>query len=531
MRSHSGIESTSIAPTAQHVRLSLLSTTVLILTACGGGSSNSYNTTSSAAAASNSSSSSSGGSGSSSSSSSSGASATVSINEWTWVSGSNQINSIGVYGTLGMPASGNAPGAHQAGVSWVDAAGNLWLFGGFAIDGSNDHGLNNDLWKYTPATGQWTWVNGSNLAGSAGVYGTLGAAAATNVPGARENAVSWVDASGNLWMFGGQGLDSNGLQGALNDLWRYSPASNMWTWMSGSNLNDQPELDAGVGSTGPSNVPGARGSSSSWADKAGNLWLFGGVGMFRGQQDTNPTSTLNDLWKFNIASGQWTLVNYTLVNNGSGPGSYGTQGKPDAGNVPPARNGAVTWIDAAGNLWLFGGMQQLPFGFSPTDYNDLWQFNPTLNQWTWVAGSQTPNVYGTYGTQGVGSAATVPGARDSSVSWIDATGDLWLFGGEGLDGSGSDPMGNLNDLWKFNPTTNQWTWVSGAASTASFGVYGTLGAAAATNIPGSRAFAHSWIDPSGHLWLFGGQGLPAAQTSGLNASRSAGLSDLWMYTP
>ncbi len=37
------------------------------------------------------------------------------------------------------------------------------------------------------------------------------------------------------------------------------------------------------------------------------------------------------------------------------------------------------------------------------------------------------------------------------------------------------------------------------------GVYGTLGMASSSNIPGPRNYAASWIDSSGNLWLFGGQ--------------------------
>jgi hypothetical protein len=32
-----------------------------------------------------------------------------------------------------------------------------------------------------------------------GVYGTQGAASASNAPGARSDASSWIDVSGNLW--------------------------------------------------------------------------------------------------------------------------------------------------------------------------------------------------------------------------------------------------------------------------------------------------------------------------------------------
>ena len=59
--------------------------------------------------------------------------------------------------------------------------------------------------------------------GNSGVYGTQGTVAYTNVPGAREYAVSWRDASGNLWLFGGCGYDSTGTEGTLNDLWEYQP--------------------------------------------------------------------------------------------------------------------------------------------------------------------------------------------------------------------------------------------------------------------------------------------------------------------
>lgn len=67
----------------------------------------------------------------------------------------------------------------------------------------------------------WTWVSGSDTANQYGVYGTEGIASSSNVPGARDGAVSWIDGSGNFWLFGGQGYDSTGNWDVLNDLWRY----------------------------------------------------------------------------------------------------------------------------------------------------------------------------------------------------------------------------------------------------------------------------------------------------------------------
>lgn len=67
-----------------------------------------------------------------------------------------------------------------------------------------------DLWKYNIGSRTWTLVSGSTLSNKNGAYGSLGIPAAGNFPGARQNAVLWVDASGKIWLFGGFGFDSAG---------------------------------------------------------------------------------------------------------------------------------------------------------------------------------------------------------------------------------------------------------------------------------------------------------------------------------
>jgi N-acetylneuraminic acid mutarotase len=108
----------------------------------------------------------------------------------------------------------------------VDSSGNFWLFGGFDYDGGTTNQYLNDLWEFSPTTREWTWVGGSETGEAKGVYGTLGTPSASNVPGARGSegiAVTWTDSSGNFWLFGGEGYDSTGTLGELNDLWRYQP--------------------------------------------------------------------------------------------------------------------------------------------------------------------------------------------------------------------------------------------------------------------------------------------------------------------
>jgi hypothetical protein len=52
---------------------------------------------------------------------------------------------------------------------WLDDIGDVWLFGG-SLTSDTTTGFKNDLWKYSLATGQWTWVDGSPDADKYGNY-------------------------------------------------------------------------------------------------------------------------------------------------------------------------------------------------------------------------------------------------------------------------------------------------------------------------------------------------------------------------
>ena len=435
--------------------------------------------------------------------------------QWTWQEGLSSANASGVYGTQGTAAAGNLPGARYSSISWTDSSGSLRLFGGVGYDSTGTSGYLNDLWQYTPSTKQWTWVSGGNVANAIGVYGTQGTAAAGNLPGARYSASSWTDSSGNLWLFGGTGYDSTGALGSLNDLWRYSPSTGLWTWVAGAIGDNVSGVYGTKGTASASNLPGARYSANSWTDSSGNLWLFGGYGY----DAAGAAGTLNDLWRYSPSTGLWTWVNGGNGDNASG--NYGTETTAAATNVPGARYAASSWTDSSGNLWLFGG-----FGYDSTGaagrLNDLWQYSPSSGQWTWVSGEDGANAAGIYGTLGTAVAGDVPGARQAASSWIDSSGNLWLFGGVGYDSTGA--VGNLSDLWEYSPSSAQWTWVSGADAANVSGIYGTLGTASVGNAPGGRNSLSSWIDSSGNLWLFGGVGYDS--TGGLGY-----LNDLWKYTP
>lgn len=87
-----------------------------------------------------------------------------------------------------------------------------------------------------------------------------------------------------------------------------------------------------------------------------------------------------------------------------------------------------------------------------------------------LSGSGTINQYGVHGTQNVAAPTNVPGGRLNSATWTDGAGDVWLFGGSGYGTTGS--VGFLNDLWKYDAITCQWSWLKGSTATAQYGTYG-----------------------------------------------------------
>jgi len=436
---------------------------------------------------------------------------------WTWMSGSATKYQAGAYGIKGVAAPSNVPGARLGAASWTDSGGKLWLFGsGDGLDGAGRFSVLNDLWMYDPVSGEWTWVSGSNLGYDPGHYGTRGVAAPANIPGARGGGMTWTDSDGKLWLFGGGGYVSDGESGELNDLWKFDPTTSLWTWVSGSNGLFQPGVYGTKGVAAPENVPGARSSAAFCIDPQGKFWLFGGYGYIA---EFELSVNLNDLWCFDPATLEWTWVSGS--DSGDGLGVYGTRGQADPSNVPGSRGESELWVDSQGELWLFGGWGWGPrFEDNTVFLNDLWRFDPATLEWTWIHGGDAGAQPGVYGTKGLAAPSNTPGSRHSALSWRDPQGKFWLFGGGGVNAAGQDS--DLNDLWRFDPMTLEWTWVSGSDNGGQTGVYGIKGKPAPANAPGAHNTAATWVGPQGTLWLFGGAGPDSTGDWGL-------LNDLWRY--
>jgi N-acetylneuraminic acid mutarotase len=285
-----------------------------------------------------------------------------------------------------------------------------------------------------------------------------------------------------------------------------------WTWMNGgavANLNGAYGTK-GVASIG--NSAGARSLAASAAEGAVS-YVFGGFG--RGA--TGGSGLLNDLWKFDADSNEWTWLSGGDTPNALG--DYGEIGVSNQSNQPGGRSGALMWV-AEGKLWLFGGTGRAG-GSAVGELNDLWSYDLAANEWTWETGSSQVNGNGQHGVRGVASVSNVPGARTEAVGWKDGDGNLWVFGGRGRGATGST-AGLLNDLWRFDRSLGHWLHVHGPTGINGLGVYHDR--ASTSSQPGGRSGAVGWFDEDGALWLYGGRGMATA-------GRVGNLSDVWVFRP
>jgi len=409
------------------------------------------------------------------------------ISQWRWVKGPASVNQLGNYGFAATedPSGATFPGARYD-VKLSTINNNLYLFGGRGYNGisSVSDESQNDLRKFNTATNNWTWMKGYSGKQYYAAYGTKGIAASTNQPGTK-NAASSVGANGKFYLFGGSGSNTYPNGGISNDLWEYDPTTNNWKWLKGSSTNNSAGSYGTIGVASATNEPPFRTNAMMW--NIGNkIYMFGGtIG-----------ANYNDLWEYDLTTNNWTWLKGSNTQNQSG--IYGTKTVAAPANTPGARwqGSAFTYNN---KLYLFSG-NGYNSNATSGELNDLWEYDPATNNWTWLSGNDAINSFGVYGTINVAAPTNIPGSRETAQLHTIGL-KAYLFGGRGYASSGG--FQNLNDTWEYDFATNQWTWKKGLSTGGNSGVAGSYGIEDPANYPIARYHATGWA-LSGKMYLFSG---------------------------
>jgi hypothetical protein len=396
---------------------------------------------------------------------------------WTWLDGAQAMNSLG---------SATYPSArYKSSYAFDQDLQRFLVFGGELIIGTKTDNLLNDFWQYSVQDDQWKLISGRVASNNF--------QSGYDAPPARYGASAFYDGrSSTFFVFGGYTGDNSGkdltfwkyqfggnnstgagwsvvppkdeinhpssryeaglafdaatseaylfggrISGAevLNDLWKYSVATNEWTPLVQS---DRPNI---VGDY--PNAPGSRYDPSLAVDSAGRaLYIYGGHGY--GNDDTRD-SYLNDLWLYDLDTLKFTFLGGSSEVDARGVNA-GLNERADT-NWPGARQGSALYYSKLhDSLFLFSGL-----GFTKSwDYqNDGWKFNLQEEYWTWISGSDDSDSGPFYAQKGNSSNCAIPGGRYSAAWYFDEkTQTFGLFGGYGY-GTSSMTTGTLNDFWKF----------------------------------------------------------------------------------
>ena len=283
-----------------------------------------------------------------------------------------------------------------------------------------------------------------------------------------------------------------------------------WVWIKGDSVPNQPGNFGVQGVPSPTNNPPSLYEPCEWTDLNGNFWLFGGLGNIGGNG-----VGYGDLWKYDPLNNEWTWMKGSGIANDTG--NHGLQGIPSPINNPRSSAfGNPSWVDTQGNLWMYGGTNFFDSVYACS--NDLWKYDISTNEWTWMKGSNSQYPLPIYGIKGVPNPQNNPGGRtEMATAWTDDNGNLWLFGGR------VNYLSGFNDLWRYNISTNEWTWMKGPQLIYQSGNYGSIGIEDPSNIPRSRLCYCRWKDNVGKFWLFGG--------NDSHGGTDKKLHDLWRYNP
>jgi N-acetylneuraminic acid mutarotase len=275
---------------------------------------------------------------------------------------------------------------------------------------------------------QGVWIKKSSIGGSDWVERTL---------------PTGFELNGEGYVAGGLAMGRSTLRNSMNDVFRFTSASQTWTRMADCSLN-------------------GRAAPTSFVV---NGKAYVGLGYVQ----TNSASIvyLKDLWEYNSVTNTWTQK-----------ADFGVTG----------RYGAYSFV--IGNFAYCGGGYA---GGAPVYRFDLSRYDPATN--TWTGRNPMPNTEGRYGAGNFalnGKGYVVGGYRNNSNGPVNdcweydpvanvwqtkatlpsgVVGRIWASSwsinnlGYIAGGNDNGPTTYYKDCYEFNPTTNSWTQKANAPAT------------------------------------------------------------------
>lgn len=370
----------------------------------------------------------------------------VSTGLWSWIKGPSAFYNTGSYGIQGIENPDNNPGYRSQFPFWV-------------ID-SKVYAFNGDMWVYNMASGNWTWLGG--LQGQAQVNGTTGVFDTTNNPGGSRIGVSCWTHNGGLYLYGGNTpLNGN----YMNDVWKYDTTIRQWAI-----INNNYSIWAS--------------DTIAPASAYGHNWILGDEVYFYGGIQSSYSSE-SYFMKYNITTNHWQRI-----SDGTFLPVYGTKNIYADSNFPGARSGGGHWVKD-GKFYLFGGHNAYNTINNSYDnyFNDLWEYDPSLQKWRWIEGDSMPNRFGVYNNKNATLASSRMGGRSNALFWQN---DSLAYFANGSGYCFSGKTYSTDDLWKYNKNTGLWTWLSGKNNASAFRVSYQQNVTNSNNTPANALPLATW---------------------------------------
>lgn len=205
---------------------------------------------------------------------------------WTLMNGDPTVN----YET---DIKNDRPSARKGASIWTNEKGELFLFGGLGMHQGVERTLN-DLWHFRKNKNQeWEWkrLSAPNLELHDSFFIEVG------IPGPREHASIWKDNDGIIWLFGGNGSNTDAdTEAPLNDLWKFENEN--WYYVMGPIDERDPGNLSAPKIPYPDSWPSARYGCGTWINPAGWLMCFGGYGYGQSKTGRKSLGQLQQMWQF-----------------------------------------------------------------------------------------------------------------------------------------------------------------------------------------------------------------------------------------